>query len=104
VPNIDKNDPNVMEFTYSIRFERNANSYRLIHYDTCWENERELEEICIIMEGKDLKGNDLSPYRVINWNALVPGIYDAKVQSIFYRTDPTKPHHQLFKLLFCDKV
>jgi hypothetical protein len=51
-----------------------------------------------MFDGKDFKDNDLAVYKVINWETLEAGLYNAEVLMILYRTKPDSPHHQLFQL------
>ena len=98
--------PNHLDFEYNIRIEvKNEKSYRLHHYNSLWENlDRALEDIRIVLEGKDLNNNDFPVYKVVDWESWDPGIYDLVVKTILYRHDDTKPYEQTYRLLKKEKV
>ena len=94
-----------MEFEYKIRFERNERSYRLIHFNSPWKNERELEEIRIMFDGKDLQDNDFSLYKVIKWETLEHNTtHDAVVNMKLYRSKDDGPYEQIFHLKSLEKI
>ena len=91
-------DPKFMTFDYVIKFERTNRNYRLSGYNTPWNGaERELEDLRLIFEGKDLSGAELPHYKLIEWEKLAPGDYTATVEMILYKPKDG-PHEQLFKL------
>lgn len=95
---MDKEYPDLMEYEYVIRFERIAETYRLVHYNTPWENDREFEDIRIMFDGLDLNNNDLSPYKIVSWEPLSPGLYDVKAEVKFIRNADKASYEQIFFL------
>lgn len=88
---------------YKIGFQRTASSYRLDYYNTPWDNERELEDIKLIFEGKDLKNNDLPAYKTVNWENLELGVWEAQIEMRFVPNKDGKSYDQLFFLLSLNK-
>src|SRR5690349_362576 len=88
-----------MVYEYKIQFEKNESNYRLISYNTPWDNDRELEDIRLIFEGKDLQNNDLPAYKVVDWETLKSDVYDVKVHMRFILNMDGKSYDQLFKLV-----
>lgn len=97
--------PNAMTYEYKVRFEKLQTSYRLISYNTPWEDcERELEDIKIMMEGKDLENKDLHFYKCINWENLELGFYECKVVMSLIKNPRAEGYEQYFKTLSIEKV
>lgn len=92
---------NIMLFEYKLKFEKTEKGYRLVSYNSPWENcERELEDIRLIFEGKDLKDNKFPAYKVIAWENLKMGEYDSVVEMRFIKNpNPNTGYDQLFKVL-----
>ena len=92
-----------MDFNYEVIFKRIGETYRLISYNTPWDNERELDDIKVIFEGKDLKNNDLPAYKQVKWEGLTPGEYKACISMRFVKNvDAT--FDQIFKLISLELV
>ena len=87
-----------VDFMYSIRFEKTANKYRLSHYNQWHSNdEKVFDDIRVMFDGKDLKGNDLPAYKVISWEDLDDGLYDVSIWMILFETK-NNAVEQLFTL------
>ncbi len=90
--------PNYMEFLYKIQFEVLDNSYRICHYNTPWDSERELEDISLMFEGKDINGNLHPTYKTIKWESLSKGIYKTDVLMSFVKDGNKETFSQFFML------
>lgn len=89
--------PKLIQFDYKIHFTRNERNYRIEAYNSPWDNDRDLEDIKIIFEGKDLKNNPLPLYKVVKWEELEPAKYIAEVLMVLHKTKDG-PHEQHFEL------
>lgn len=96
--------PKVMIHDYRIFFDKKPSSYFLSGYNTPWDNDRELEDLRLIFEGKDLKDNDLPAYKVIDWESLEEGSWDAEVKMTFVLNKDGKSYDQIFQLRSLKKV
>ena len=92
-----------MNFTYDVVFERVNQTYRLVSYNTPWDNDRELDDIKVMFEGKDLNGNDLPAYKAIKWESLGEGKYRAFIDMKFIKNQD-ESYDQLFKLSKMERV
>ena len=86
-------------FEYVVSFERTEKTYRLIHYSTPWDNERELEDISLMFDGKDLTGTKLSGFKTIAWENLAQGKYKIKVNMHLVKQPKSEEYRQYFRLL-----
>lgn len=91
--------PDSLKYDYTIRFVKKASGYRLIHYSSPWENERELEDIRLIMDGKDLSGKAQEGFKLVEWENLIDETYDVKAQMELRRNPDGKSYEQLFTLV-----
>jgi hypothetical protein len=94
---------NLMQFQYEVVFERIGETYRLISYNTPWENERELDDIKVMFEGKDLKNTPLPAYKAVKWEDLGLGKYRAVIDMKFIKNQDDS-YDQLFKLTKVENV
>jgi hypothetical protein len=101
---MSEDKPKLILYDYLIRFERLENTYRLLHYNTPWEDDRELEDIRIIFEGKDLNNNDFSAYKAVKWENLERGIWDVSLLVNFVLNADGKTYDQHFNLKELKKV
>lgn len=92
-------------FEYKVRFEKRGTSYRLIHYNEWHEfnEEQAFDDIRIMLEGKDLKGEDLSQYKIVDLSAIEDAIYDLSAQMTLYE-DKVGDVQQVFALNSLEKV
>lgn len=93
-----------INFDYIIRFQKTVNNYRLQHYNQ-WHNsdEKTFDDIRVIFEGKDLKDNDLSLYKVVSWEALDDGLYEVIIKMLLYEKKD-QSIEQVFTLKSLNKV
>lgn len=94
---------NLMQFQYEIVFERLAQTYRLISYNTPWDNERELDDLKVMFEGKDLNNQELPSYKKIKWEGLSSGKYKVIVDMRFIKNED-ESYDQLFRLVKLENV
>ena len=93
-----------VSFDYKIRFEKEGGKYRLVHYNQWHESDdKTLDDIRVLFEGKDLQDNDLPDFKKINWESCEDGQYDCVVKMRLYETK-TKEVGQIFALKSLDKV
>lgn len=92
--------PDHIEFDYKISISKRKNSYQLLHYNSPYEDsERELEDICLILEGKTPEGKEFPAYKAIKWEELDPGKYEFLVRMTLIRNLDKKSFDQVFKQL-----
>jgi hypothetical protein len=88
-----------VKFNYNVIFEKKSTICRLIGYNSPYKNsEQELDDINVMLHGKDLKGNDATNYKIIGWETMHDGQYNADVEVTFVpNSDDT--YDQIFKLI-----
>ena len=96
-------DPKLIQFDYDIKFIRNERNYRIVHYNSPWENDRDLDDIKVMFEGKNLQNEPLPHYKVIKWEELEPAQYSAKVKMVLHKTREG-PYEQHFELKGIESV
>jgi hypothetical protein len=80
--------PDHITYQYAIRVDWDGTKYRLLHYNSPWEDgERELEDIQLMLEGKDSSGKYHPQWHVVHLNKHPAGKYDLKVEMTLVKKD-----------------
>jgi hypothetical protein len=90
-------------FEYKIGFFKNCTRYKLNYYSSPYKNsEQELDDINVIMDGKDLQGNSIG-LKVVNWEKLEDNTNWEAIVTTYFTPNGDGSYDQLFKLKSLDK-
>lgn len=91
-------------FTYVIGFTKKESRYVLNFYNSPYKNsDTELDDIAVIMDGKDSRGNPFPAYKTIRWEDLAGGKYQARV-LVFFTPNNDGTHDQMFRLESLEQI
>jgi hypothetical protein len=91
-------------FEYKIGFFKNCTHYRLNYYSSPYKNsEQELDDIKVMMDGKDLNGNSLIGLKVIDWERLEDNTNWEGIIVAYFTPNGDGSYSQIFKLKSLDK-
>ena len=90
-------------FEYKIGFIKKGSTYHLSYYNSPYsQSENELEDISLIMDGKDLLGRESEGHKVVDWERIEDGTWEVLVNCYFIpHNDGT--YDQTFKLKAVEK-